>query len=246
MRFLLTLLLLGGALSLAAQNSAHSISFRAGAKLMDQFEVDQLNTSLVTFQPEGRLGFSASLRYTYLLRENIGFYVGGGRTYTANTFLTFTRTPTADVPFGSSSGVGTDQSLTQLEFGLTFVQPIMYRLALVGEVGGQVVRVDFGGGSGSWRITNEDGEVLITTSYGYDENPFGESGVAVQVSPGIRYQVGDHFYLTLRGDLIFSDVSLIENGALQASSDAFPEPTVGSFRRVYGAKGLDLMATYRF
>lgn len=241
--FLFFILFVSG--STFAQNSAHGFSFRVGAKSMKNFDIVQPDPRVVSIDITGSLGFGASLRYNHYFGENFGAYAGFGVTLT-NSSIIFRRPATNGQPFGSGGGPVVYQNASHLEFGVSYAYPLTYRLALVAEVGGQIVNVRTGGGRGTQRTTNQDNEILLANSYSYLENPNQETGFALQVAPGLRYQLSDRFYLTLRGDFIFSGTKLLESGMMEASNKDFPEPTTGTFERTYAGKGIDLMASYRF
>lgn len=247
MRFLLLLFFLFVAGSGFAQTSPHGFSFRAGIKAMDDYSIVQPNPEVARINIVDDPAFGASLRYNYYFSDRISAYAGFGITLT-NSFILFERGPleVENFRFGSGSGPGVSQAVSQIELGVSYAYPLTYRLSLVAEMGGQLVNVRQGGGSGVNRVSDQDNEVIFENSYSYAENPNQETGFALQVAPGIRYQLSDRFYLTLRGDFIFSNTQLLESGIMEASNKDFPEPTTGTFKRTYAGKGLDLMASYRF
>ena len=140
------------------------------------------------------------------------------------------------------------QFFSHAELGFSYAQRLGHRLSLVGEVGAQLVNVKWGGGSGRTSVfEGGNPDPLFSLEYSYLENPDQKPGLALQFSPGLRYQLNDHLYLTLRGDFIFSDVNLLEAGQFEATSNLLSkESTIGSFERKYGAAGIDLMVSYRF
>lgn len=240
---LICLLFVAG--STFAQTSPHGFSFRAGVKSMDKFDIVQPDPRVVSIDISNPAAFGASLRYNHYFGERFGVYAGFGVTL-ASASIIFRRPPVNGLPFGSGGGPVTNQNASHLELGASYAYPLTYRLSLVAEVGGQLVNVGQGGGFGTQRTSNEAGEILLANSYSYLENPNQETGFALQVAPGIRYQLSDRFYLTLRGDFIFSGTKLLESGMMEASNKDFPEPTTGTFERTYAGKGIDLMASYRF
>lgn len=245
MRFLILLYFFATAGNGFAQTSAHGFSFRAGIKAMDDYAITQPDPEVARINIVENPAHGASLRYNYYFSDRISAYAGFGVTLT-NSFILFERGPFEGQNFRFGSGPGVNQAVSQIELGVSYAYPLTYRLSLVAEVGGQLVNVGQGGGFGTQRTSNEAGEILLANSYSYLENPNQETGFALQVAPGLRYQLSDRFYLTLRGDFIFSGTKLLESGMMEASNKDFPEPTTGTFERTYAGKGIDLMASYRF
>lgn len=245
MRYLLFTVLLLVTVAAKAQTSSHGFSLDIGVKNMNDFNISQPDPAVADIFITDDPAISASLRYYHFFGERISLYAGFGFTAT-NSFILFRQAPMGDGRTRFGGGPGVDQFVSHLEFGASYAYPITYRLSLVAEGGGQLINVRRGGGMGSSRVTNGANELLLETTYSFTENTDEAVDFAIQLSPGVRYQVGDHFYLTLRGDFILSGAKLLEDGQVQVRSMVLPEPSSGTFERPYASKGLDLMLTYRF
>lgn len=241
----LTALLLVFPLLVPAQDSHHGLSLRAGAKAMNFFNITQPDPAVAAIVIEGNHGYGGSLRYNYFTGERLSFYAGIGLT-NARAWLLFEQPATNGLPFRSRGGPQVSQRVTHIEWGASYAYPLSYRFSLVTEVGGQRVSVARGGGRGSRQVSDADGNTTFRTEYSYLENPDEQTGYALQVSPGVRLRLSDNFYLTLRGDFIFSSVLLLEQGLLEAGNSEFPETREGTFERHYAGQGLDLLLTCRF
>lgn len=232
---------------LSAQASRHGISFRLGVKSMADYEIVAPDPEIASILTSNAPAFGASLRYNLFFGERFSAYAGFGFTRLSSRLLFRVTHDGANGRRTSGSGPLFSEFITHGELGLSYAQPIGYRFAIVGEVGMQLVNVKRSGGSGRTSVSNSQSpEPLFGLNYSYMKNPDEKRGLALQFSPGIRYQLGDHFYITLRGDFIFSGVDLLEQGQFEATSSIRAEPTSGSFQRVYASRGIDLMVNYRF
>lgn len=226
-----------------AQNSTHGLSFRAGIRTMSDFDILQPDPEVVEVVVYGESAYGASLRYHHYFGERWSAYAGLGYTSTSAN-IDFSVPDDAEVSPGFGGGDLLDQAISQIEFGASYALPLLRRLSLVAEIGGQVASIQRGGSQSGQQGRFSNGEPLYVSNYSYELN--GNTGLALQLSPGIRYQITDHFYLTVRGDFVFSSVKMVDNGFVDGWNVGMAEPAVGSFDRSYASKGLDLMVTCRF
>lgn len=232
---------------LIAQNSHHGFSVRAGMLRLNEFEIVQEDSELISISDGYSPAFSMSLRYNYFIGERFGFYAGYGVTRTNSRLLFRITSEGANGVRTSGSGPRFQNHVSHFELGGNCVQPINYRLDFIAEAGLQLAEVRWGGGSGnSSRSEGATMDFLSATAYSYDNNINRGQTLALQLSPGLRYQFSDHFYLTMRANFVFSNALLMENGVFELTSNLSPEPVSGTFQRAYSGMGGDLMMTYRF
>lgn len=243
MKYLLLLCSLFVAGSVFAQNSTHGLSFRAGIKTMNDFNIMQPDPDVVEVVVYNESAYGASLRYNHHFGERWSAYAGLGYTSTSAN-IDFSVPEDAEASPGFGGGDILDQAISQIEFGASYALPLLRRLSLVAEVGGQVASIQRGVNRESQQGRFSNGEPLYVSNYSYELN--GNTGLALQLSPGLRYQVTDHFYLTVRGDFVFSSLKMVDNGFVDGWNVGMDEPAVGSFDRPYGSEGLDIMISYRF
>lgn len=244
MRFILLFFILTVAGSAFAQTSPHGFSFRVGTKAYNDYSLNQLDPALTRIRITDQPAYDVSLRYNFHFSDRLSAYVGYGTSFSA-TRVSFFAVSDNSVGESFAGGIRSNHTVFQYELGGAYALPVTYRLSFVAELGGQVVDISPGGGSGRRSSTNQDEIFLRSSAYRFEENPEDKLNFALQVAPGLKYQLGDHFYLTLRANLVFSNAKLLENGEVDVTV-ADLGSTSGTFERPYSSKGIDLMVSYRF